>query len=163
MLDEPNDQNLPIVKTLLTTLTFFTLIQSHAQSDLLKALGGLKVEEDKRPFVPNAFIGSFTAEQHFYKNGEERKQSPNTLRYFGSEDKTLVYSTDKEGKDDNMHLFAPGLINGYLAHVLDADKRSLFSTSITGNVTHVPLGGLGNGMYTVRIVGHYVERFIVSR
>ena len=35
------------MKSLLTTLTFFTLIQTHARSDLAKALGGLEVEDDR--------------------------------------------------------------------------------------------------------------------
>lgn len=67
-------------------------------------MGGRKVEEDNCHFVPNAFVGNFKVEQHFYNNGGERKQSPNTLHYFGSEDKTLVYGTDKEGKAENMRI-----------------------------------------------------------
>lgn len=87
-----------------TIHTILTVIQAHAQSDLAKALGGLKVEEDNSAFVPNAFIGDFTVEQRHYKNGEERKSSPNTLHYFGVEDKTLMYSTDQEGTDNNTRI-----------------------------------------------------------
>ena len=76
---------------------------------------------------------------------------------------TEPWSVQVVNGGESIDLFAPGLIYGCLAHVLDADGRSLLSTSITGNVTHVPLGDLGNGMYTVRVVGHYVKRFIVSR
>ncbi len=92
------------MKTFLTTLAFLTLFQTHAQSDLLKALDGLKVEEDNSPFLPNEFIGSFVIEQRHYKNGEERKSSPSTMHYWGCEDKTLVFSLDKEGKDDGLHI-----------------------------------------------------------
>lgn len=92
------------MKTILTALTLLTLFQSHAQSDLLKTLGGLKVEEDNSPFVPNEFIGSFVVEQHYYKNGEERNYSPKSLHYWGSEDKTLFYSVEKEDKHDEMRI-----------------------------------------------------------
>ena len=46
------------MRPLFTTLTFLAILQGHAQSDLLKALGGMKVEEDNSPIVPKAFIGS---------------------------------------------------------------------------------------------------------
>ena len=92
------------MKTFLTTLTFLTLLQTHAQSDLLKAISGLKVEEDNSPFVPNEFIGSFVMEQRFYKNGEERKHSPSTMYYWGSEDKTLLYSLDKDAIAEDMRI-----------------------------------------------------------
>lgn len=91
------------MRTLLNTLAFLTLFNANAQS-ILNALGGLKVEEDNSPFVPNEFIGSFVLEQHFYKNGEERNYSPKTLRYWGSEDKTLFYSVEKEDKHDEMRI-----------------------------------------------------------
>lgn len=94
------------MKSLLTTLAFLILIQTRARSELAKALGGWKVEEDKTPFVANQFIGGFAVEQHFYKNCEERKQCPDMVHNFSSEDKTLVFSTDKDGKDDESRVLA---------------------------------------------------------
>ncbi len=88
----------------LTTLAFLILFPAHAQSDVLKALGGVKVEEDNSPFVPNEFIGSFVMAQHSYKGGVERKYSPNNLHYWGSEDKTIIYSADKDGRSDDMRI-----------------------------------------------------------
>ena len=112
--------NHSIMKTLLTTLAFFILFQTNAQSDLIKALGGLKVEEDNSPFVPNEFIGSFVVEQHFYKNVEERKYSPKTLHYWSAEDRTLVYSVDKEGNDDGLHILTD--LRAKYTYSLQTDK-----------------------------------------
>ena len=52
------------MKHLLTTLAFLTLFNTHVQSDLLKAIGRLKVEEDNGPFVPNEFNGGLVTEVH---------------------------------------------------------------------------------------------------
>lgn len=109
------------MKPILTTLALLTLLYVHAQSDLLKAIGGLKVEEDNSPFVPNEFIGSFVLEQHHYKNGEERKSSPNTMHYWGCEDKTILYNLDKGATDADMRILTD--LRAKYTYSLQTDKN----------------------------------------
>ncbi|HEX2618395.1 MAG TPA: hypothetical protein VHL57_12685, partial [Flavobacteriales bacterium] len=50
--------------------------------------GGMRMEDDNDPFVPNTFIGSFRMEMHHVKDGVEQKEATD-LFYWSSADKTL--------------------------------------------------------------------------
>lgn len=83
-----------------------TLSTSWAQIDLSKIMqqqsGGVKVEEDTSPFVPNTFIGSFTMEMHSFKNGQEDKNSPTNMRYWSNAEMTMMKTEAtgmKEGEE----------------------------------------------------------------
>ncbi len=79
----------------LSLLGLSLCLTSTAQTDVAKMLqermggGGVIMEEDKSPFVPNEFIGSFRMEMHMFEGEQERKESPTNLRYWSSADKTL--------------------------------------------------------------------------
>lgn len=64
----------------------------------------VSVEDDKSPFVPNSFIGSFRMENHLFKNGKEEKNSPTNLRYWSSAEMTLMKTElpDQKGQDMKM-------------------------------------------------------------
>ena len=70
-------------------------LTSTAQTDVAKMLqermggGGVIMEEDKSPFVPNGFIGSFRMEMHMFEGDQEQKNSPTNMRYWSTEDKTM--------------------------------------------------------------------------
>ena len=65
---------------------------------------GVQMEPDTDPFVPNAFIGSFTMEMHFYKNGVEDKSSPMDMQYGSSEDMVMMKSSGAATKGQDMRL-----------------------------------------------------------
>lgn len=87
-------------------LTTAALTAASAQIDLSKIMqqpaGGVKVEDDKSPFVPNTFIGSFRMEMHSFKNGQEDKNSPTNMRYWSSAEMTMMKTEAagmKEGEE----------------------------------------------------------------
>ena len=89
---------------LLTALLCATI--ASAQIDLSKIMAGqgMKVEDDKSPFVPNSFVGSFRMENHLYKNGAEEKHSPTTMRYWSSAEMIVIKTElpDQKGQDMRM-------------------------------------------------------------
>jgi GLPGLI family protein len=97
-------------KALLLTLALVATLTATAQINIgnmvPKAGGGqnVSVEDDKSPFVPNSFIGSFRMENHLFKNGKEEKNSPTTLRYWSSAEMTLMKTElpDNKGQDMKM-------------------------------------------------------------
>lgn len=63
---------------------------SMAQVDMnavLQQHAGIRMEPDKDPFVPNAFIGSFTMDMRFFENGKESTDGPATSTIHSSADK----------------------------------------------------------------------------
>ena len=60
------------------------------------AMGGVTMVEDNDPFEPNEFIGGFTMVMHSYKNGNEDKDSPMTIRIFSKADMVLMWPEVKE-------------------------------------------------------------------
>ena len=68
--------------------------QGQGQGQPGDPTGGMKVEDDNDPFVPNTFIGNFRMEMHMFKDPGsgwvEEKHSPTNMRYWSSEDMTLM-------------------------------------------------------------------------
>lgn len=66
--------------------------------------GGMKVEDDNSPFVPNEFVGSFRMEMHMFDGAAEKKNSPTNMRYWSTEDKTMnkMEMPDEKGRDMRM-------------------------------------------------------------
>ena len=59
----------------------------------------MRMEPDTDPFVPNAFVGSFTMEMHFFENGKESKNSPASSTIHSSESKLAFDSKSPEMKE----------------------------------------------------------------
>lgn len=53
-------------------------------------VGQVHLEEDRDPFTPNSFTGSFRMEMHRYKDGVEDEAGPVNMRYWSSPDMTLI-------------------------------------------------------------------------
>lgn len=94
----------------LPTVAFFALSTLNAQVDINQMIqermakqggGSAHVADDNDPFVPNTFTGSFKLENHHFANGAERKDSPTTMRYWSTPEKTLVKMEmpDQKGQD----------------------------------------------------------------
>lgn len=60
--------------------------------------GRIQVVDDKDPFEPNAFTGSFRMEMHGYKNEVEEANGPVNMHYWSSPEMSLVGMAA-----DNMH------------------------------------------------------------
>lgn len=94
------------MRTPLLSLALAASLLATAQIDLSKIMAGqgMKVEDDKSPFVPNSFVGSFRMENHLYKNGAEEKHSPTTMRYWSSSEMTVIKTElpDQQGQDMRM-------------------------------------------------------------
>ena len=56
-------------------------------------MGQIKMEDDKDPFKPNAFVGSFRMEMHFFQQGTEDPNGPANMQYWSSTDMSLVGMT----------------------------------------------------------------------
>jgi len=82
---------------------------------------GMSVEDDKDPFVPNTFIGSFRMENHLYKNGVEEKNSPTTMRYWSSAEKTLMKTELPDQKGQDMKLLTD--LKGKWQYMLMTDDQ----------------------------------------
>jgi hypothetical protein len=85
-------------------------LTSTAQTDVAKMLqermggGGVIMEEDKSPFVPNEFIGSFRMEMHMFEGEQEQKNSPTNMRYWSSAEKTMNKMEMPDGKGQDMRI-----------------------------------------------------------
>ncbi|HMN05215.1 MAG TPA: DUF4412 domain-containing protein [Flavobacteriales bacterium] len=92
----------------LIALGFFLAPALHAQSmdELMKsAMGGnkVKVEEDKSPFKPLGFTGSYTWEITSFKNGVQEKGSPKQLA-MAFDDEHMAWIPQAEPNGEKMSL-----------------------------------------------------------
>lgn len=105
----------------------FALLASAAataQIDISKIMAGqgMKMEDDKSPFVPNSFVGSFRMEMHMYRNGVEEKHSPTNMRYWSSTDMTLYQMVVPEGrKGQDMKVLTD--LKGKWQYMLVSDEK----------------------------------------
>ena len=98
------------MRNLFSLLACSLVLSTTAQTDINKMLqermagGGMKVEDDNSPFVPNEFVGSFRMEMHMFDGAAEKKNSPTNMRYWSTEDKTMnkMEMTDEKGRDMRM-------------------------------------------------------------
>ncbi|MCW5898346.1 MAG: DUF4412 domain-containing protein [Flavobacteriales bacterium] len=60
------------------------------------AMGGVNMVEDKDPYEPNRFIGSFRMVMHSLKDGKEEKGSPYTMELHSKADMVLMKPEVKE-------------------------------------------------------------------
>lgn len=100
-------------RTLLPLLTLLATVNLPAQSmeELMKKAmeqqGGqskVTVEENKDPFTPLTFTGSYRMEVHSYKNDKEEKDSPmNVVMAFKSDGMAMVPNTG--GKEETRMVF----------------------------------------------------------
>ncbi|MFN8350517.1 MAG: hypothetical protein U0U25_03535 [Flavobacteriales bacterium] len=111
------------MRTLLLSVALLASLFATAQIDLSKIMAGqgVKVEDDKSPFVPNSFVGSFRMENHLYKNGVEEKHSPTTMRYWSSADMTLIKTEMPEQKDQDMRMMTD--LKGKWQYMLMTDDK----------------------------------------
>lgn len=100
-----------------------TSMLTTAQIDIPGVMAGevVQVEEDKSPFVPNTFIGSFRMESHLFKNGREEKNSPTNMRYWSSAEKTLVKTEMPNSKGQDMKLLTD--LKGKWQYMLITDDK----------------------------------------
>lgn len=97
---------------------------TSAQIDISKIMAGqgMKMEDDKSPFVPNSFVGSFRMEMHMYRNGVEEKHSPTNMRYWSSTDMTLYQMVVPEGgKGQDMKVLTD--LKGKWQYMLVSDEK----------------------------------------
>lgn len=106
------------MRTLTAFLALFVFTVSHAQVDINKMIrermeqqgstgkpagptGGVTMEDDTDPFVPNEFSGSFVMVMRFYKGDAEEKHSPSNMHYWSKEDMTLqrVEGAEQPGRE----------------------------------------------------------------
>jgi hypothetical protein len=94
----------------LSLLSCSVLLSATAQTDVNKmmqermAAGGVKMEDDTSPYVPNEFVGSFRMEMHMFDGATEKKNSPTNMRYWSTEDMTMnkMEMPDQKGRDMRM-------------------------------------------------------------
>jgi GLPGLI family protein len=89
---------------LVSNLASFAQTDQNTYMQQVMAGHGVKVEDDNDPYKPNAFTGSFRMEMHHYENGAEAKNSPTNMRYWSSEDMTLIQTMMPEGKGRDMKI-----------------------------------------------------------
>ncbi len=89
---------LSLAGTTLAQSDMNALIQEHMAK--AGAPGGMHIEEDTDPYVPNAFTGSFTMEIHSYTDGVEDKQSPMNMHMASNEAMTMVRMENAAMKQD---------------------------------------------------------------
>lgn len=95
------------MRNLLSLFACSLILSTTAQTDINKMIqermagGGMKVEDDTSPFVPNEFIGSFRMEMHMFEGDKEQKNSPTNMRYWSAEDKTMnkMEMPEEKGRD----------------------------------------------------------------
>ena len=87
------------MRTPITLLVLLAFLNASAQADLnqmiqermqQQGMGGMRMEDDNDPFVPNTFVGSFRMEMHNYKGAVEQQHSPMNMRFWSTTDMTLV-------------------------------------------------------------------------
>lgn len=75
---------LPLTAAILL-ITTSTAAQVDMNAILQQSGSNMRMEPDTDPFVPNAFVGSFMMDMHFFENGTESKHSPMTSTIHSSE------------------------------------------------------------------------------
>jgi len=117
------------MRYLLSPLLASLLLTSTAQVDMnalmQQQMGGVKIEDDTSPFVPNSFRGSFRMENHMFTNGTEEKNSPTNMHYWSSSEKTLtkVEMPDAKGQDIRLMVDLKGKWQ-YMMMVDDKGKKT---------------------------------------
>jgi Domain of unknown function (DUF4412) len=102
--------NTRTMRSLITPTAVLLALATTAQVDVSKMLqermggGGVITEDDKFPFVPNEFIGSFRMEMHMYEGEQEQKNSPTNMRYWSSAEKTVNKMEMPDGKGQDMRI-----------------------------------------------------------
>lgn len=76
-----------------------TTAQVDMNAILQQSGSNMRMEPDTDPFVPNAFVGSFTMDMHFFENGKESKNSPMISTIHSSESKLAFDSKPPEMKE----------------------------------------------------------------
>lgn len=76
-----------------------TTAQVDMNAILQQSGSNMRMEPDTDPFVPNAFVGSFTMDMHFFENGKESKNSPMISTIHSSESKLAFDSKSPEMKE----------------------------------------------------------------
>ncbi|MEZ4789040.1 MAG: DUF4412 domain-containing protein [Flavobacteriales bacterium] len=76
-----------------------TTAQVDMNAILQQSGSNMRMEQDTDPFVPNAFVGSFTMDMHFFENGKESKNSPMISTIHSSESKLAFDSKSPEMKE----------------------------------------------------------------
>lgn len=92
----------------LIALSFFLAPAIHAQSmdELMKAAIGetkVKIEEDKSPFKPLGFTGSYMWEIASFKNGVEEKDSPKQM-VMAFDDEHMAWIPQSKSNEEKMSL-----------------------------------------------------------
>jgi hypothetical protein len=83
--------------------------------------GGMKIEDDNDPFVPNSFIGSYRMEMHMFEKDVEKKDSPMNLRYYGNAEMMLM-KNDMMARDGREMTMLTDL-KGKWQYVLMTDEK----------------------------------------
>ncbi|HRH37138.1 MAG TPA: DUF4412 domain-containing protein [Flavobacteriales bacterium] len=83
--------------------------------------GGVRMQDDNDPFVPNEFIGSFRMEMHHYKADVEEKNSPTNMRYWSTTDMTLNHMELPERKGQTMKMLTD--LKGKWSYMLVDDGK----------------------------------------
>lgn len=124
------------MRTLLSLLAASSLAATNAQIDINKMIqekmgqgtqngqtngGGMTVEDDNDPFVPNTFIGSFRMETHFYKKEVEEKNSPSNMRYWSDAERTLMTNDAASTKGQEMKMLTD--LRGKWSYMLMTDEK----------------------------------------
>lgn len=97
-----------MIRTAIVAVALHGLLpQAHAQVDINALLqqGGANVQlvPDTDPYVPNAFVGSFTMELHAFEDGKAVKEAPMNIAISSSVDK-LLFRTTAPGMKDQVHI-----------------------------------------------------------
>ncbi|MBL0036597.1 MAG: hypothetical protein IPP26_12750 [Flavobacteriales bacterium] len=82
---------------------------------------GVSVEDDKSPFVPNSFIGSFRMENHMFSKGVEEKNSPTTMRYWSSAEMTMTKMEMPDAKGQDMRMLTD--LKGKWQYMMMVDEK----------------------------------------
>ena len=114
------------MRTILLLIALSALLATQAQVNLGSMMpsgsgAGMTVEDDTDPFVPNTFIGSYRMESHIYKKDVEEKNSPVTMRYWATAERTLIKTKLPDQQGDEMRMLTD--LKGKWQYMLLTDSK----------------------------------------